>query len=169
MKLYQWNRNFCKVRYLLGERNNSVIVCYLRAAAERESEIDSRFQLLHKYTTSAFKEQKPKYCWKNYEVSLSSRGKIFNGRNRISRRALGNNARNHERVITWNQHLISMFFILVWLWLSINSLDVQKILGCCTHAELYLNSWMARPLLWEDAEMGYFLSRNIIFAFIILT
>lgn len=81
--------------------------------------------------------------------------------------ALGNKEKNHQRVITRNQHLISPFFILHWFWLYPLIRSACK--KCLPTPMAYLNSWMAHSLLWEDAEMGYFLSRNIIFLCFMLT
>lgn len=117
-----------------------VIVCYLQPTVERKSEIDSKFQLLHKYSTSAFEEQKLNIVKKTMKFPFQWEAKYLTAVTGYLGAALGNNERNHERVITWNQHLISMcFFIRFDLWLSINSLDVQKS-PAFTHTVLYLNS-----------------------------
>lgn len=86
-----------------------------------------KFQLLHKYTLLPRLSSKNEILPKKLPCFPFIRGKIFNGRNRISWRCSWKQRKNHQRVITRNQHLISPFFILHWFWLSINSANVQKI------------------------------------------
>lgn len=145
-----------------------VIVCYLEVFDGIKRETDFKIQLLHKCKGLPRLVSKNEISQKKLQVSLSSGTKIFNGRNRISWSSSWKQSKNHQRVITRNQHLIRLFFILHWFWLSINSRE-QKIFGC-TYAMATFEQFVGALIVVGRCGNGIFsFYRNIIFCGFMLT